>query len=93
MLWPCRSVVLVTVRDLADPETAFLGHLWQHFLFLFSDPFLWVLCLIGYSAVLSLNLRVRILTNLHGDLRTTVACQWRCSVGLAGPGEPGLVSP
>ena len=45
----CRGraapVVLWTVRDLSDPETAFLGHLCDStFGFLF-DPFLWVLWL------------------------------------------------
>ena len=45
MLWPCCPVVLGTVRDLSDPETAFLGHLCDStFCFLFG-PFFWVLWL------------------------------------------------
>ena len=51
--------------QLTDPETAFLSHPWQHFLIMFIDPCLWV----------KRNLCVRVLTNLHGILRNTVACQ------------------
>ena len=44
----------------------------------------------GSSAVLSLNLCVRILTNLHGEPRTTVACLVAVLCRSSLPREPGL---
>ena len=71
--------------QLSDPETAFLGL--GHLVFcgsysvLLIDPFLWVK---RHFAVLSLNPSVRILTNLHGELRTVSGCWTRVAQGVLG---------